>query len=79
MTYKHALLPLWVGIYHYKGEEFYVLVNGQTGKVGGKKPKDTLKVIGVLGIMLVLLVLIALGLSWLFLTYGEDWIRLLQR
>lgn len=79
MTYKHVLLPLWVGTYHYKGEEFHVLVNGQTGTVGGSKPKDTVKVIGVWAIGLVLLALLALGLSWLILTYGDDMLLWLQQ
>lgn len=77
MTYKHLLLPLWVGTYHYKGEEFHVLVNGQTGKVGGSKPKDTVKVVGVWAIALALLVLVAVGVSWLILTYGGDIVKVL--
>ncbi|GAB4580932.1 MAG: hypothetical protein Fur0022_36770 [Anaerolineales bacterium] len=79
MTYKHILLPLWVGTYHYKGEEFHVLVNGQTGKVGGSKPKDTVKVIGVWAMVLAFVVLLALGLTWLILTYGADLLLLLQQ
>lgn len=40
MTFKHILLPVWVGTYKYKGKSYRVLVNGQTGKVGGSKPQD---------------------------------------
>jgi predicted RNA-binding Zn-ribbon protein involved in translation (DUF1610 family) len=76
MTYKHLLLPLWVGTYHYKGEEHHVLVNGQTGKVGGSKPKDTAKVIGVWGIAVALLILLAMGLSWLIYTYQDELMQL---
>ena len=43
MSFKHILLPIWIGTYHFKGQEFHLLVNGQTGKVGGKKPRDTFK------------------------------------
>ncbi|MCB9134184.1 MAG: hypothetical protein H6636_02080 [Anaerolineales bacterium] len=71
MTYKYVLLPLWVGTYHYKGDEFHVLVNGQTQKVGGGKPKDKAKVFGIWAIVVALLVLLAVGLSWLILTYGD--------
>ena len=78
MTYKHVLLPLWVGTYHYKGEEFHVLVNGQTGKVGGSKPKDTVKVIGIWALGLVVLALVIFALTWLAVTYGDDWMRMLQ-
>ena len=45
MTFKLALLPLWVGTYRYRGKAYRLLLNGQTGKVGGAKPTDTIKVI----------------------------------
>jgi hypothetical protein len=43
MTFKLALLPLWVGHYRYHGKSYRVWINGQTGKVGGAKPLDPLK------------------------------------
>lgn len=67
MTYKLLLLPLWIGTYHYKGETYRILVNGQTGKISGEKPVDRLKVwmalaIGVLGLVAVTLILVFLAL-----------------
>jgi hypothetical protein len=60
MTFKHVLLPLYVGAYTYRGKPYRVLVNGQTGKVGGAKPRDTFKVALVILLVLVgLAVLIA--------------------
>lgn len=56
ITYKLVLLPLWVGTYRYRGKIYRLLINGQTGKVGGEKPVDTIKVVG-----LVLTILAALG------------------
>jgi hypothetical protein len=44
MTFKHVLLPIWIGTYYFQGKEFHLLVNGQTGKVGGKKPRDNVKI-----------------------------------
>ncbi len=44
LTFKYVLLPLWVGTYLYRGQEYRLLVNGQTGKVGGKRPRDTFKI-----------------------------------
>jgi hypothetical protein len=44
LTFKYMLLPLWVGTYRYRGADFRLLVNGQTGKVGGQKPRDQFKV-----------------------------------
>jgi DNA-directed RNA polymerase subunit RPC12/RpoP len=58
MTFKHLLLPLWVGTYHYAGKEYALLVNGQTGKVGGARPRDTIKIVLVSLIGLVTLALL---------------------
>jgi DNA-directed RNA polymerase subunit RPC12/RpoP len=44
LTFKNVLLPLWVGIYQYRGVDYRLWVNGQTGKVGGQKPRDQFKV-----------------------------------
>ena len=64
MTYKYVLLPLWIGNYTYRGKRYRVYVNGQTGKVAGEKPRDTLKTI----LLLASFVLAALVvLAFLFL------------
>jgi predicted RNA-binding Zn-ribbon protein involved in translation (DUF1610 family) len=44
LTYKHLLLPAWVAGYRYKGKVFQFLVNGQTGRIGGKKPLSAWKI-----------------------------------
>ena len=44
LTYKLALLPIFIGNYPFQGKRYRILVNGQTGKVGGEKPLDTLKI-----------------------------------
>ena len=59
LTYKHTLLPLWVGSYVFQGKQFRILVNGQTGKVGGEKPRDTIKIILAAALGLILLFLAA--------------------
>jgi hypothetical protein len=71
MTFKHVLLPLWVGAYRYKDKLYRVLVNGQTGKVGGSKPTDTLKA-ATLGIGVVLIIVIILAiLILLWMKFGR--------
>jgi DNA-directed RNA polymerase subunit RPC12/RpoP len=72
LTFKHMLLPLWVGSYTYRGKTYRVLVNGQTGKVGGEKPRDMVKVVAValsglmsLVVLLFLLAAAAVGAGWL--------------
>lgn len=37
-SYKLLLLPLWLGHYRLEGRAYTVLVNGQTGAVGGERP-----------------------------------------
>jgi DNA-directed RNA polymerase subunit RPC12/RpoP len=44
-TFKHILLPVWLCTYQYNGKSYQFAVNGQTGKINGKKPVSTLKVI----------------------------------
>jgi DNA-directed RNA polymerase subunit RPC12/RpoP len=44
LTYKLALLPIYIGNYPFQGKHYRLYVNGQTGKVSGDKPVDALKV-----------------------------------
>lgn len=57
-TYKHILLPIWLCTYAYKGKSYHFLINGQTGKIHGKKPVAAWKI--TLTILAVLLVIIAI-------------------
>ncbi|MEG1557283.1 MAG: hypothetical protein RR368_02490 [Oscillospiraceae bacterium] len=53
VTYKNVLLPMYSAQYGYHGEEYYYLINGETGKVAGAYPKSVPKIIGavILGII----------------------------
>jgi hypothetical protein len=44
LTYKLALLPIYIGNYPFQGKRYSLYVNGQTGKVSGDKPLDSLKI-----------------------------------
>lgn len=57
-TYKHILLPLWVCSYLYKSKRYHFLVNGQTGKIYGKKPVSAAKV--MVAIVIALAVILAI-------------------
>jgi DNA-directed RNA polymerase subunit RPC12/RpoP len=67
MTYKHILLPLYVGNYHYKGKAFRIYVNGQTGKASGQKPRDWVKavVVSILVFFILAVILFILYTLWL--------------
>jgi len=59
VTFKHALLPVWVASYQYGGKAWRFLVNGQTGEVVGEAPIDWKKVLLVVGIIAVAVIAIA--------------------
>lgn len=60
-----CLLPIYVLTYRYRDQLYRFLVNGQTGKVAGKKPVSWRRVLLAVGVGLtLLLVLILLGM-WL--------------
>ncbi|WP_017594434.1 hypothetical protein [Nocardiopsis potens] len=44
VTYKHMLLPVWVGSYMFNGRSWQVLVNGCTGEVQGERPYSPWKI-----------------------------------
>ncbi len=54
LTYKLALLPIFIGNYAFQGKKYQLLVNGQTGKVSGKKPIDNIKAALYIAIGLIL-------------------------
>jgi len=45
ITFKHLLLPVWIGACNYKGKVYRFLINGRTGEVQGEHPLDWLKAI----------------------------------
>lgn len=38
ITFKHLLLPVWIAAYQFNNKTYRFTVNGQTGKISGKKP-----------------------------------------
>lgn len=62
ITFKHVLLPVWLGAYKFREKTFSFLVNARTGEVRGDAPISVWKVLG-----LVLLGLLIIG-GIIFLT-----------
>ena len=44
LTFKHALLPVWIAAYRYGGRSYRFVVNGRTGAVAGERPYSKLKI-----------------------------------
>ncbi|MGI5899766.1 MAG: hypothetical protein ACOX8S_07575 [Christensenellales bacterium] len=59
ITYKYIVLPLWASAFKFKNKVFQFMVNGQTGKVGGRAPVSPLRVTIAVLIGLAVLALIA--------------------
>lgn len=60
-SFKHVLLPVWLGAYRFKGRLFRLCINGRTGEVQGERPWSAWKVLGVVLLVLALAALIALA------------------
>jgi hypothetical protein len=66
LTYKLALLPIYIGNYAFQGKPYRLFINGQTGKVGGKKPVDNLKLamLSIAGFLLLIVILVVILFLW---------------
>ncbi len=64
-SFKHVLLPLWLGAFRFRGKTYRIAVNGRTGEVQGERPYSIWKIA-----LVVLLVATALGLFLYF--YGDQ-------
>jgi len=57
-TFRHLLLPVWIGAYRFQGKVFQVVVNARTGEVQGERPYSAMKIaMLVIGILILILVL----------------------
>jgi hypothetical protein len=61
VTFKHVLLPVWIGAYRWRGKPYRIVVNGRTGRVWGERPWSVWKIalavlaaLAVIGVALVL-------------------------
>lgn len=59
-TFRHLLLPVWIGAYRFQGRVFQVMVNARTGEVQGERPYSAIKIT-----LLVFAILIAVLILWI--------------
>ncbi|HEX8202996.1 MAG TPA: zinc ribbon domain-containing protein [Isosphaeraceae bacterium] len=52
------LLPIYVRSYRYRGTLYRTLINGQTGKIAGRKPVSARRIAGAIGLVVLLGVLV---------------------
>jgi hypothetical protein len=61
ITFKHLLLPVWIGAYRFRDKAFQVMVNARTGEVQGEWPLSFVKLtVFVLFIFIIVLLLFVL-------------------
>ena len=60
-TFKHIILPIWLCSYYYNNKLYHFTINGQTGRVYGKKPNSWVKI----GFAILLLVAFIAGVIFL--------------
>ncbi len=61
ITFKHVLVPIWVGAYKFKNKTYRFLINGRSGQIFGEAPISPWKVA-----LVVLAVLLVIGLIAFF-------------
>lgn len=57
-TFKHLLLPVWIGAYQFQGRVFQVMVNARTGEVQGERPYSAVKITLLVFAIVILLILL---------------------
>lgn len=60
VTFKHLLLPVWVGAYLYGGKTYQVLINGISREIHGDRPYSTAKILLAIFVSLALVVALVL-------------------
>ena len=58
IKYKYLMLPVWISSFRYKEKIYHFVVNGQTGRVGGRAPISPLRVAIAVVIALIVLCMV---------------------
>lgn len=63
ITFKHLLLPVYTGAYHFSNKVYQVVINGRTGEVQGERPYSFWKIFffALALITLLLIIILILG------------------
>jgi hypothetical protein len=55
-TYKHILVPVYCAGYNYKGKNYSVSINGQSGKINGEYPISPAKICAIIAIVIAVII-----------------------
>lgn len=71
-TFKLILIPIWLGTIAYKGKNYHFRLNGQTGKIDGKKPEIIWPFWKAALVLLVIGVILYLVVKFLGFVYSDE-------
>lgn len=57
-TFRHLLLPVWIGAYRFQSKLYQVVVNARTGEVQGERPYSAWKIAVLVGVILLVLAIL---------------------
>lgn len=60
ITYKYLMLPIWISSFTYKDKVYQFMVNGQSGKVGGRAPISIWRVLFAILLVVLFILIITL-------------------
>ncbi|MBQ7790397.1 MAG: hypothetical protein IJ399_03960 [Bacilli bacterium] len=60
---EYALLPIWLTTIEYKGKIYHIAVNGQSGKVSGEYPVDSIKNVKLIVIVFIISLLVITSIA----------------
>jgi DNA-directed RNA polymerase subunit RPC12/RpoP len=55
-TYKHILVPVYSTGYNYKGRNYSVSINGQSGKINGDYPLSPIKICVIIAVIIAIII-----------------------
>lgn len=59
VTFRHLMLPVWIGAYRFNGKVYQITVNARTGEVQGDRPYSVPKIIALIVVILIVVAIIA--------------------
>jgi ribosomal protein S27E len=59
-TFRHLMLPVWIGAYQFQSKVYQVVVNARTGEVQGERPYSAWKIAALVGAILFVIAILLL-------------------
>ena len=54
---SNILVPIYSTAYYYKGKEYHILINGQSGVISGEYPKSVFKIVAIVIVIIIIVIL----------------------